>query len=340
MASIRKRPAKKGPRWQVRGEGIKTKSFTNKRDAQVYADEEDRRVRLGEHYIAAPDSFGAFLDAWLERQRKIVWRQSTYKKNKYALSNVRDLRGLQIHEVNRARVEDLVADIVGRGAPREAQVVLSLVKAVLRSAEGRKYRIDESVFRIKPPKYEQRVGRFLTLDELRELASYCPDYIYRLILVAGMTGLRQGELLTLKDHQLNLEEGWLQVERGKTENARRKIYLLSEVVSLLREQLVVRSPGTALVFPTMNGYQWNPNNLMQNVFRPAREAAGLDCTFHDLRHTFVSLAASRGMDRKVVGKVTGWSDQTVSAMFDRYRHVYPEEIQEAIRVLDEAVRQG
>jgi site-specific recombinase XerD len=133
------------------------------------------------------------------------------------------------------------------------------------------------------------------------------------VLVAGMTGMREAELLDLDDRQLNLDQERLLVQRGKTQAARRTVLLVPEAVALLREQLLERATDTRLVFPTVNGYRWSASNFMGREFRPAAVAAGLatwadpeaqtgyeGVTFHDLRHTAISLMALAGWQAELI----------------------------------------
>jgi len=57
-------------------------------------------------------------------------------------------------------------------------------------------------------------------------------------------------------------------------------------------------------------------------FKPLLEAAGLpDIRFHDLRHTFASIALGRGANINTVSKMLGHS--SVKVTLDVYRHLMP-----------------
>lgn len=336
MASIRRR----GGRYQVRGTGIRSKTFTRAEDAKLYKADQERRVALGELYVAPAESFGAVLDSYLERC-KPSWRPKTYRNKLDDKKNLASLKSLRTQDVTRAELEDLIHHIARQGrtgtpAPRMAQTALQLAKAVLRDCQMRRIPIDPAALTIPVPKYDEREGMFLVLEDVYELASRMPGFIQRIVLVAALTGMRQGELLALQTGQLSLDQGTLWVPRGKTENARRTVYLSAKAVTLIREQLVQRpAKDTEYVFSAPEGGALNKNNLMERYFRPATRAAGFDgFTFHDLKHTFVSLAAKARTPREVVAVQVGWSLRTVDAMYERYRHVYPEEIAEAVAAMD------
>ena len=142
--------------------------------------------------------------------------------------------------------------------PRSAKNELELLKRVLGDARGRGQRVDERVFGISPIRHRPRDGRPLTVPELYELASWFPEHSKRLVLLAGLVGSRQRVWFELTDDLLDLDEGTLSIpawlaKRGKEH----RVYLGKEERQLFREQLMIRARGTALVFPTPNGCQWN-----------------------------------------------------------------------------------
>jgi hypothetical protein len=53
----------------------------------------------------------------------------------------------------------------------------------------------------------------------------------------------------------------------------------------------------------------------------ARTAAGVDCRFHDLRHTCVARLLERGHSFAVVATIMGWSPGTSVRLAKRYGHI-------------------
>lgn len=319
MASIRSRKTGRGKHYQVRVPGIPSKTFTNLADAKLYASESERKKRLGEHYEAPSESFGVYLDAYLERKRS-GWRATTYRDRVQLTSYLKALRGLSIRDVGFVAVDDLVAGLAAHH-PRVAQKTLALVKAVLKDAQARKQRIDMSVLTLASPRCDTRTARILTHEEMDELASFMPGFIYRIIHVAGLSGLRQGELFSLKESDLFLNEGWLQVQDGKTKSARRRVNLAPEVVALLREQLLAK-PHSVFVFPASQGGLMNKDRFGSRYFRPARDAAKLpDVRFHDLRATYASLMIRAGVDIRTIASQLGHADGG-ALLLKRYGFLY------------------
>ncbi|MEW6153163.1 MAG: tyrosine-type recombinase/integrase [Actinomycetota bacterium] len=72
------------------------------------------------------------------------------------------------------------------------------------------------------------------------------------------------------------------------------------------------------------------SSFWQHYFKPALDAAGLTCRFHDLRHTSVALAIAEGAHPKAIQVRMGHS--SINVTLDRYGHLFPE--------LDEAIAVG
>jgi len=139
---------------------------------------------------------------------------------------------------------------------------------------------------------------------------------WALYVLSLATGMRQGEILGLHWPYLDvtrrlvrvrqtlvLVKGGFEFSRPKTKASRRDIELRSEAVEALRlhrkHQLEekMRLGGVpedrGLVFSSTTGTPIRRQNLYRRSFKPLLEEAGLpDIRFHDLRHTFASIALS------------------------------------------------
>jgi integrase len=77
-----------------------------------------------------------------------------------------------------------------------------------------------------------------------------------------------------------------------------------------------------LVFPNAVGRPINASNLLHQRFHPLLKRAGLPrIRFHDLRHTYATIALGRGVPLKVVSDALGHSSIAITA--DTYMHVTP-----------------
>jgi integrase len=341
MASIRVYRTSKGERrYAVRfrdpGGRTRARSFSVHRDAQAFKLELERRQQAGLLYQAPPERFRALADAWLERY--VIGAAGCVRPRPRSIAAVeetlrclRPLDELSVERIRRPLVEDLLADVASH-APRRAEMAFSLLKRILKAAEDRGQQVDRAIYGIRIARADEREPRFLTWDEAEELQSWMPEYISRIVPVGILTMLRRGEILGLRDRDIDLATGSVAVfsqrqdgqeVRTKTRAGRRTIDVGPQALKLLREQQLAR-PATAdgYLFPSPLGGPFDGDNFFARVFKPAACHAGMpELTFHDLRHTGASLMIAAGCHVKVIAEQMGHSDGG-ALILRRYGHLY------------------
>jgi len=181
-------------------------------------------------------------------------------------------------------------------------------------------------------KYRPKRGVALTYDELLELASHAPDYISRMILVAGTSSVRWWALVNMEDSWIDFKKAQVTIpaEFIKT-NRVTVIPLTPQEIQWLREQLLVRCKGTSLVFPRLHGTSWKTHSgFHKAVWKAATTKAELPgFRFNWLRHTATTLMFDSGMPPHIVGARRGDADGGYEA-WKTYCHPGKEHIGEAM----------
>ena len=96
----------------------------------------------------------------------------------------------------------------------------------------------------------------------------------------------------------------------------------------------IRHLHYSLVFPSDNETQITASNLGR-VFRNALAKAEIrDFRFHDLRHTFATRLAQRGVDLYLIQKLLGHREPR---MVQRYAHHSVESLRAGIEVLEKEI---
>ena len=129
--------------------------------------------------------------------------------------------------------------------------------------------------------------------------------VFELYYLELATGLRRGELLGLKWEDIDLERDDLRVKRQvvringvvteaplKTKNAYRTLPLAEDTVSVLKEQKK-KAGSSPWVFPSPNGGPISPDSVLHMLHRVLKRAGLPGVRFHDLRHTFATLALTK-----------------------------------------------
>ncbi len=156
------------------------------------------------------------------------------------------------------------------------------------------------------------------------------DQDAEIVRVAAYAGLRQGELLALRWRDVDFAGSALTVARAmsagvesSTKSGRVRRVPLADQAAAALDRLSRRDHFTApgeLVFCNALGRPLDGSALRRR-YRRAQDAADVrPLRFHDLRHTFGSLLAARGVDVVTIQKAMGHSALSTTS---RYLHARP-----------------
>jgi len=185
--------------------------------------------------------------------------------------------------------------------------------------------------------------RYLTEDEIDSLLNNCKGHLKDVVECALNTGMRRGEILSLKWSQIR--NGFIYLQKTKTNNARqipinddlqglfdriqnRKDKPKKNVIRLDRKPVKAKAVKSEYVF----NYHGKPVTEIKRSFKKAIEGAKIeDCRFHDLRHTFASHMVMRGASIKEIQEILGHKTMTMTL---RYAHLSQEHKKKAINLIN------
>lgn len=158
--------------------------------------------------------------------------------------------------------------------------------------------------------YENRIRRFL-------IQAQAEGY-YELFLLELTTGMRRGEILGLQWKDVNLDTGELHIRRQvvkkgaqtliskpKTKSSIRTILLPPRMVEILAELKKTATCDWVFPSPVKEGEPRNPDSLYGRFQKILQRAQCKKVRFHDLRHTFATMALENGMDIKTLSAMIG-----------------------------------
>lgn len=188
---------------------------------------------------------------------------------------------------------------------------------------------ENPVSRVTMEPVHNQIDRWLTDAEEKALIEASPNWLREILLFALNTGMRRGEILALQWRDVDFTRGVLVVMKSKN-HERRTIPLNNQVFELLMTKQN-RGPKGPFVFSTSCGTAIDGRNLAR-AFYDALETSGIEnFRFHDLRHTFATRLAQRGVDIYKVQRLLGHKSP---AMTQRYAHHSPESLRDGVEVLD------
>jgi integrase len=154
------------------------------------------------------------------------------------------------------------------------------------------------------------------------------ESLYAFLQVALMTGMRQGEILALTWDQVRLEHNIITVGKAKTaKGTGRQIPMNAELRAVLDQHAswYAKKFGEIkaewYVFPGGVTRASQPDVQLLSInssWESVRERAGIECRFHDLRHTLCTKLAEAGVPESTMLAIMGQMSRT---MIERYSHI-------------------
>ncbi len=190
---------------------------------------------------------------------------------------------------------------------------------------------------VDPPRFERKEMRVLDAAGVaRLLRAAHGSELQTIVAVAVGTGLRRGELLALRWSDINLDARRLTVRRSletvkgvtrtkapKTARSARTIALPRFVVGALREELRhrdelrralgMKQTEDGWVFLRGDGAPWEPGAFSLSFARFVKRAKLPHIRFHDLRHSFGTLALASGVDLQTVSRALGHESTSITS---------------------------
>lgn len=151
--------------------------------------------------------------------------------------------------------------------------------------------------------------RFLTTQEVATLADKCdrPEAA-AYVLLAAYTGIRRGHLLRLTHH--DVDGDYIRLDRSSKTRNLQMVPLHPKVREIARQ------------LPLAIG-----DRQLRECWDRARKKAGIDCRWHDLRHTCASWLVQAGVPIYTVAQLLGHSSPAVT---QRYAHLAPQHLADAV----------
>ena len=364
--SIRKR---KDGRWEGRytaghdpitGKQV-FKSVLGKTQAEVKEKLKKALVESGQIDFTKSGKYtvGTWMDEWFENVAKIKVRPSSHQTYKGYIDNhikpnigdiplekltTMDLQKLYRKLLTRGRVERIEAENQPSGlSAKTVRNINQVISSAMDLAVAQKIITTNPTKACELPKVEHREMQTIPEEQLQAFLNEArATGVYEMYYIELATGLRRGELLGLKWQDIDWKNGVIKVKRQiarvdgkiveaplKTKNSYRTVTISPQAIEVLREQK--RKTNDQYVFPSPNGGPISPDSV-NNMLKRVLERAGIPkVRFHDLRHTFATIALQNGVDIKTVSGMLGHF--SAGFTLDTYAHVTTSAQKEAAQTM-------
>ena len=328
----------------------KTKSVMGKTRKECIEKLEKLKAELGgiKSDKVRPDMrFGDWIEYWYENHAKPRIRPTTQAgyEDRIRLHIVPEIGDIPLNKLTQNDLQQFYGRLKNSG--RKALVerygeglsdrMVRMCHATCRTALQKA--MQEGLIRTNPaigcklPPKKAREMQVLDREELqRFLIQAQADGYYELFLLDLATGLRRGEIMALQWDDLDFKMGILNVGRQittvrgkpeisqpKTKNSIRKIVLPPAVVEVLREYRKTVHSRWIFPSPVKEDMPLGPGVALKRLHAILEHAGCKHVRFHDLRHTFATLALSSGMDVKTLSAMLG--HVSAATTMDIYTHI-------------------
>jgi integrase len=324
MATIRKR----GSSWQaqVRREGYPplSKSFASKADAAAWARDQERAIDRAELPTTVRELKGVTVGDLLRRYSETVTPTKRgagpeqYRINTLLSHSLAQVALNKLSPAAIARYRDDRLKLVQSGAVRRELTIVQHCFEVAKREWGLPIPANP-VRQIATPEAQKPRERRLEDDESNILASAALAsawYLRPLIVLAIETGMRRGELLSIRWKDVDQTTRTIRILKTKNGHSR-TVPLTPKAVEILAS-LEKKDERVLPVTP----------NAVRLAWERLRKRAGIvDLRLHDLRHEAVSRFFEYGLTVPEVALISGHRDPR---MLSRYTHLRPEKVAEKL----------
>ena len=308
-----------------------------------------------------PDmAFGEWLDFWYQNWSKPKLRPTTQAcyEGKIYRHIIPELGKIPLNQLTQKDLQQFYTKLKKSGRLIRTQqfgeglsdTMVRGCHATCRSALEKA--VQEGLLRTNPaigcklPPKRGREMQVLGREELqRFLIQAQAEGYYELFLLDLCTGLRRGELMALQWEDLDFDTGVLTVDKQvyevngklqlsvpKTKASIRKLLLPPGVVEVLREYRSRVDSRWLFPSPVKEDTPLSPGVARKRLQIILQRAGCKRIRFHDLRHTFATLALENGMDVKTLSAMLG--HVSAATTLDIYTHITEDMQAEAAAKID------
>lgn len=310
--------------------------------------------------ICADMPFGEWMDFWYQTYIKSGLRpatQNTYESTIYQ-HIIPQLGKIPLRQLTQKDLQQFYAHLKKEGRlVRTEQYGKGLSDRMVRMCHAKcraalDQAVQENLIRTNPAvgcKLPPKRGREMQVLSRQELQRFLiqakADGYFELFLLDLSTGLRRGELLALQWSDLDLDAGTLSVTKQvyevngkmqlsvpKTKASIRKLVLPPAVVEVFREYR--KTAKSRWLFPSPKNLDMplTPGSMLRRLHIILERAKCKQIRFHDLRHTFATMALENGMDIKTLSAMLG--HVSAATTLDIYTHITSDMLSEAAAKID------
>ena len=269
-------------------------------------------------------TFGEIKKLWWDNYTKKVSTKTTIQTHIYRMKAFESFENIPIVDLKLFQLQELFDNMTTSSSFKIG--CKSILNMIFDFALKNDFIKSNKVQFIEIGKKEKVLERKVFTKEEVEILWQNVDlpHVY-IILILIYTGMRIGELINLKNKDINLKENTLQVKVSKTSNGIRMIPISSKIISLFIKNI----KNDQVYFVKGDTTEQLRYSRFKPRFNKILKKLGIERhTIHDTRHTFATLMNNANVNSTSIVKLIGHSN--FSTTENIYTHKDKEELRKAI----------
>lgn len=265
-----------------------------------------------------------FSEIWDILYEKDIQHRKTSSRNSYisAYHKCKSLYNKKMKDLRLVDLEGVIESISGMSKATQDNVIILIRKIYKIAMQNDIITKDYSQYLTVGETSKQTTREPFTKEEISRILNTEYPFVDSVVIML-YTGVRVGELLSLKTEHIHLEERWIDLHGTKTKSARRIVPIHKEIIPILEKRIELAKDG--YLFHDDNNTPIAPNTYRKNYFVPLMGYLGIqNRTPHSCRHTFISIATACGMEPVLLRKIVGHTGDTITE--NVYTHAYADDL--------------
>lgn len=341
--------------WSPAPGGEKKKVFKTKDAAKAFLEQVTAERALGRGGVVGRDvMFADYAALWLEKQVHQRDVSRTGIESRLRLHIVPALEGMGLRQIRREDVQAAVARWSTTLSPGSVKLAYTYLSGIMSEAVLDGLVVSSPCAKIKLPAVESERVRPLSVAAVQRIADTMSGTYRAAVVLAASTGLHPGEWRSLTWDRVDLDGGWIMVDRQlvsttahrydfgplKTASSYRQVKIGPELVETLRG--LEPGPAGLVIYSVGALTRGKARTVWARVRRDllAAEDEGdrvdIGAGWHQLRHFHASQLIAGGASPVAVAHRLGHKDATET--LQTYAHLWPDDHAKLAAMSDGLVR--